>query len=324
MDSQSALPQQELGELARVQSGLLGKRTFEEVDNLLGKLVGPFGSGPLRQQGRQAAFFKEGPGLVETRPGEAEVLRGLACRSALLPDPAQHLVFDLDQIAGVEEGIASGEGGIANRLWTGVESVVLVQGLELGVGEFGLGQCCDLLSDVRHIMPYISQMSTPSSGRCGQLVFRLATVILGRGPPEPRSSGIMLLTLRRNLIYTSRRQSRPSAPPPGAARRPERATARQPPPQKDQSGQGRSNSPAASLRDLHRALGRRRGPPPRPWRSRLAQAPDCAADGTAAAPGMCPWRRTRVYLNASSKDKVLARLRKIEGQVRGLQKMVQD
>jgi hypothetical protein len=40
----------------------------------------------------------------------------------------QHLVLDLDQIVGVEEGIATGEGGIANRLGPGVEGMLTAKG----------------------------------------------------------------------------------------------------------------------------------------------------------------------------------------------------
>src|SRR6266849_4432000 len=39
----------------------------------------------------------------------------------------QHLVLDLDQIAGVEEGIARGELGIGHLLWPRIERVVPTQ-----------------------------------------------------------------------------------------------------------------------------------------------------------------------------------------------------
>src|SRR5262249_16318401 len=69
----------------------------------------------------------------------AEADAGLAHSLALLADPPQHLVFDLDQIVGVVEGVGAGKGGIADRLGSGVEGVVTAKGGNL-VG-WGVGRC---------------------------------------------------------------------------------------------------------------------------------------------------------------------------------------
>ena len=86
-----------------VECGIFGQSGFEHVQDRLGKLVGPLGSWTLRSQARQTRFLKGRLGLVEGWAREAEADAGLAHSLALLADPPQHLVFDLDQIVGVEE-----------------------------------------------------------------------------------------------------------------------------------------------------------------------------------------------------------------------------
>ena len=88
---------------------------------------------PLGQQRRHAPFLPGAPRLVEGHPGEPEAGRAGAHLVALGARPAQHLVFDLGEIAGVEEGVLEEE-FVADPVRVGVETAVLAEGGFLGVG----------------------------------------------------------------------------------------------------------------------------------------------------------------------------------------------
>ena len=72
----------------------------------------------------------------------AEGGRGLGHRLPLLPDPAEHLALDLDQVMGIEERMARVEGCVCHRLGPGVESAVATQGrgLVLSTGRHSRGR----------------------------------------------------------------------------------------------------------------------------------------------------------------------------------------
>jgi len=126
------------GQGLAVEPGIFGLGPLEHVQDGLGELVSPLRPRPLRQQPRQARLLERRLGLIEGRAREAEAGTGLAHSLPILASPPQHLVLDLDQIVGVEEGIAGGEGGVAHGLGPGVEGMLTSKGGNLvgrGVGD---------------------------------------------------------------------------------------------------------------------------------------------------------------------------------------------
>jgi Integrase core domain len=105
---------QQLNQLRGTQRGVLSQALLQEVDHRLGELVGPTRSRPLGHQAGQPGLLEERLGCIERRTGEAESGRHLADWLPFLAGSTQHLVLDLDQVAGVEEGVAGGEGGVAD------------------------------------------------------------------------------------------------------------------------------------------------------------------------------------------------------------------
>src|SRR6266571_4334431 len=128
MDPQSVILLESVCQLGGVQRGIGLQRLFESVDGLLGELVRTLRSWTLRDQTRQPLRLEDRLGLIKGRSREAEIGGCLADRLAILPHPAQHLVLDLDQVAGVEEVIAGSEGGVANRLRSRIQSMLAAQG----------------------------------------------------------------------------------------------------------------------------------------------------------------------------------------------------
>src|SRR5450759_2977900 len=127
MDPQPELLLEPLRQLGGVQRRVGLARLFKSIDDLLGELVRPLWPRSLRDQARQPLRLEDGLGLIKRRPREAEVGGCLSDRLAILVDPSQHLVLDLDQVTGVEEVIAGGEGRVAYRPRSRIESVMAAQ-----------------------------------------------------------------------------------------------------------------------------------------------------------------------------------------------------
>src|SRR5437870_13627589 len=128
MDAQPEFLLEVLRQLGGVQRRVGLERMFESIDDLLRELVRPLRPRSLRDQARQPLRLEDGLGLIKRRPREAEVGGCLSDRLAILADPPQQLVLDLDQVAGVEEDIPGGEGRVAHRLRWGVERVLAAPG----------------------------------------------------------------------------------------------------------------------------------------------------------------------------------------------------
>jgi hypothetical protein len=71
--------------------------------NLGTELVRPSWTAALRQQAWKARLAYGRPGLIKGWPGETEGRRGGADGLAVMVHSAQHLVFDLDDVPGIEE-----------------------------------------------------------------------------------------------------------------------------------------------------------------------------------------------------------------------------
>jgi hypothetical protein len=65
--------------------------------------VGSPWTGPFTKQAEYASVPKGCPGLIECIPGEPKSPGGLCDGPTILLDTAQHLVFDLHDIMGIEK-----------------------------------------------------------------------------------------------------------------------------------------------------------------------------------------------------------------------------
>ncbi len=79
------------------------KLTLEKREHLCVELVTPTRPPLLRHQSRNAGLVEARPSLIVSRPREAVLFGDVRHRRTLYPNAAQHLVLDLDEIAGVEE-----------------------------------------------------------------------------------------------------------------------------------------------------------------------------------------------------------------------------
>jgi hypothetical protein len=113
--------------------GVVGLDLAHKGQNFRCELVALFGAALLWDQTGQPAYLEGGLSLVEGGTGEAERGSGVADGAPLPADTAQHLVLDLNQIAGVEEFPLS-EQFVADLLRLRVECTCLAKRLNLGIG----------------------------------------------------------------------------------------------------------------------------------------------------------------------------------------------
>ncbi len=100
------------------------------------ELVGTPRARPSGDQPRQPLIFEGRLSLVESGPREAEGRSRLRDRLSVDPHSAEHLVLDLDQVAGIEE-LAGLKPFVGDGLGTGIEHSVLGQCLAFGVHALG-------------------------------------------------------------------------------------------------------------------------------------------------------------------------------------------
>ena len=93
---------------------------------------------PCRQQPRQPRPLEASPCLVEGGPREAEGRGGPGDRMTVDAHATQHLVLDLDGVAGVEELVLKEE-LVGHPLRVRVERATLLELLVLGIGALGPG-----------------------------------------------------------------------------------------------------------------------------------------------------------------------------------------
>src|SRR5262249_59918094 len=94
---------------------LLGFRLEEKREHLAGQFVSLARPSLARRQSWESFLRKSRFGLIERGAGEAEVETGLAYRSPLDSHPAEHFVFDLNQVPWIEE-VAVEKERIGHRL----------------------------------------------------------------------------------------------------------------------------------------------------------------------------------------------------------------
>src|SRR5262249_16903303 len=114
-----------------VQTGL------DEGQHLVGTLAGGPGAALAGEQARQAPRLKRPGQRVQRLAADAEGARDRARRLPVDPEAADHLVTDLDQVAGVEERAAAEE-GVLNALGMGVQGTALGEEVRLGVEAVGV------------------------------------------------------------------------------------------------------------------------------------------------------------------------------------------
>ena len=116
----------------RTQRRILLLLLAKESDNFRGEFVRLVRATFARSQSRQAIPTKCGLDQVKRRARKAERLRHTRYRMAIVSDAPQHLVLDLQPVAGVEECVGS-EHLLADILGARVETTQLAQGLLFGI-----------------------------------------------------------------------------------------------------------------------------------------------------------------------------------------------
>jgi len=125
--------------LQKLESGggsLAGALLLDKVQDFLAKLVGPVRSAFVRQQASQALSFESGLRLVKGGPRAAEQFGRRADGFSVDLNPTQHLVFDLEGVASIEE-IVLQKKRVGDAVGMRVEGAGLAQRGELGIGRGG-------------------------------------------------------------------------------------------------------------------------------------------------------------------------------------------
>jgi hypothetical protein len=92
-----------LGRLLGGERGIDGSLLGDKLHHLGGEFVPTSWAAFVQKQAEYAVPLKRGPSLIERRAEEAEGVGGLADRTLVDVNLAQHLVLDLHQVVGVEE-----------------------------------------------------------------------------------------------------------------------------------------------------------------------------------------------------------------------------
>jgi hypothetical protein len=103
-----------------------------ECEDLLGELVRLLGTALVGHQAGKTIVLESRLCLIERRPGKAEVRGRIRHRLAFGPRPPEHFVFDLDQIARIEEIVLEKQ-WVAYRMGARVEGSLLLEGADLWV-----------------------------------------------------------------------------------------------------------------------------------------------------------------------------------------------
>jgi hypothetical protein len=119
-------------QLAREDHRLVDTRLPQRIDDLWAELVPPPWPWSLPRQRGQPTTRKRRLCRIEGWSRKAEAGRGVGDRLPFSLDAPHHLVFDLDQVTGIEERMAD-ESGIRNRGGVRIESTGGAQRLALGV-----------------------------------------------------------------------------------------------------------------------------------------------------------------------------------------------
>ncbi len=93
--------------------------------------MGAAGARLFRHQSGDSGHVEVRLGLVVGRSGDSIFAGGLRHRYVVDGDPAQHLVFDLHSVAGIEE-LAATEIRIAHLVWGWIEGALFDEDVRLG------------------------------------------------------------------------------------------------------------------------------------------------------------------------------------------------
>ena len=103
-----------------------------ECEDFLGEFVRLLGTALVGHQAGKTVVLEGRLCLIERRPRKAEVRGRIRHRLAFGPHPPQHFVFDLDQIARIEEIVLEKQ-LVAYGFRTRVERSLLLEGADLWV-----------------------------------------------------------------------------------------------------------------------------------------------------------------------------------------------
>jgi hypothetical protein len=114
---------------------------LEKGDDLGRQFVAASRPALLRQEPGQATLLKRTLRLIERRPREVEGRRRGRDRVRLDFDAADHFVFDLDEVAGIEK-LVGGKDRIGDLVGLPIQRAIGAQGLDLGIasGRAGSGR----------------------------------------------------------------------------------------------------------------------------------------------------------------------------------------
>lgn len=132
MDAQPELRLDNLSQPARARGALLLEVGLDEGHYPSVEFVPAFGTPLARQQPCQTLAGIGGLRLIVGGARDTEQGRGMGLGGALYPYQAQHLVFDLHQVAGVEERIGQ-EGGVLYPLGMRVEGTERFEADRFGI-----------------------------------------------------------------------------------------------------------------------------------------------------------------------------------------------
>jgi len=96
-----------LGQIPEAGHRLVQTHLLQKAQDLRAHLVPTARTWSLRHQRRQATSLQRRLGCVEHRAREAKAGRGVRDGVPVDLHPPQHLVFDLHQVARIEEGVAT-------------------------------------------------------------------------------------------------------------------------------------------------------------------------------------------------------------------------
>jgi len=103
-----------------------------KCEDLLGELVRLLGTALVWHQASETVLLEGGLCLIERRPRKAEVRGRIRHGGAFGAHPPQHFVFDLDQVARIEEIVLEKQ-FVAYGFRTWVERALLLESPGLGV-----------------------------------------------------------------------------------------------------------------------------------------------------------------------------------------------
>lgn len=183
-----------LGELVQAKRRLVQTYLLQEAQDLGTHLVPTTWTRSLRDECRQATLSQRRLGGVEHRSRKAETGRGSGDGVPLELNTAQHLVFDLDEVARIEEGVPA-EDGIGDGRRLGVQRTGGAKRSSLVVG--GMNNSHKIppqRHERRSNYVRLSRSSEPGRRHLPGILLRWCTIHPRTSPREAYKSGRMSFT----------------------------------------------------------------------------------------------------------------------------------